>query len=160
MRGLRKKIEDMMSAITFAEEGDFVTARSLAEPRKRVLLAIRNNRFDRKTCSYALNTSKRIGCGIDILVITNNEQEALSPAIAPLLEQLEQEKITYSASTKTGCLKQAILEHMAERDNVLFVVIDSQDSLNSNCLTKDKRLTDAWRQIQCPLVVVADGLKA
>lgn len=160
MAGIRQKIEAIMSAITFAEEGEFETAKGLMKTRKRVLLAIRNNRIDRKTCTYAINTCKRIGIGIDLLVVGDREAEPLSPSLQPFLEQLTAEEVSFSLFTKAGCLKQTILNHIEEADNILFVVIESQGTLDSNCAVKDKRLSDSWQRLRCPLVVVADGLKA
>jgi hypothetical protein len=159
MTGLRKKIETMMAAITFAEEGEFETAKSLMKSRKRVLLAVNNSRIDSKTCTYAVNTSKRIDSGIDILVVGDTEQELMASALEPFTSQLQAEAIPFSLIKRTGCFKQAILDYLEEEDNTLFVVIESQDSANLNCAAKDKRLADAWRRLKCPLVVVAEGLK-
>ncbi len=160
MTDLRKKIDAIMSAITFAEEGEFETAKSFMKTRQRVLLAIRNSRIDRKTCTYALNTCKRLGIGLDLLVVGDDEQEELAPLLKPFLDQLETESISFTLTRKTGCFKQAILHHTEAGNDVLFVVIESQGTLDSNCAVKDSRLKDAWRRLKCPLVVVAEGLKA
>lgn len=149
-----------MSAITFAEEGEFETAKSFMKTRQRVLLAIKNNRIDRKTCTYALNTCKRLGIGLDILVIGDNEREELDPLLKPFLSQLESESISFTLTRKTGCFKQAILHYTEAGNDIIFVVIESQGTLESNCAVKDKRLKDSWRRLKCPLVVVAEGLKA
>jgi len=149
-----------MSAITFAEEGEFETAKSFLKPRQRVLLAMRNSRIDRKTCTYALNTCKRLGIGLDLLVVSDNEREELAPLIKPFLDQLESESISFSLARETGCLKQAILHYTEAGNDVLFVVIESQGTLDSNCAVKDKRLKESWQRLKCPLVVVAEGLKA
>lgn len=148
-----------MSAITFAEEGEFETAKSLMKTRKRVLLAVSNSRIDRKTCTYALNTSQRNGSGIDILVVGETAQEQPAPPLQSLLSQLQAEAIPFALIQRTGCLKQAILDYIEEEDNTLFVVIESQATADINCVTKDKRLTGAWQRLKCPLVVVAEGHK-
>ena len=160
MTDLRKKIEAIMSAITFAEEGEFEMAKSFMKTRQRVLLATRNNRLDRKTCTYAVNTCKRLGIGLDLLVVGDREDEELLPLMKPFLEQLESENISFTLTQKTGCFKQAILEFNEADNDVLFVVIESQGTLDSNCAMKDRRLKESWRRLKCPLVVVADGLKA
>lgn len=160
MEGLRKKIEAIMSAITFAEEGEFETAKTLLNTRKRGLLAVQNGQMDRKTGTYALNTCKRIGIGLDVLVVGETEREGLAPALKPFLSQLEAESVPFSIVRKTGCIKQAILHYSEAENDILFVVIESQDSLNRNCTTKDKRLAKLWQELKCPLVVVAEGLKA
>ncbi len=157
---LRKKIDAIMSAITFAEEGEFETAKSFMKTKQRVLLAIRNCRVDRKTCTYALNTCKRLSIGLDVLVVGDNEQEGLAPLLKSFLAQLEIESISFTLTRKTGCFKQAILRHNEAGNDILFVVIESQDTLMSNCGARDTLLKDAWRRLKCPLVVVAEGLKA
>lgn len=160
MAGLSKKIEAIMSAITFAEEGEFETAKTLMNTRKRGLLAIRNGAIDMKTCTYALNTCKRIGIGLDILVVGETEREQLHPSINPFLTRLEADNIAFSLERTTGCIKQAILYHTENENDIIFVVIESQDTLEKNCVTRDKRLSKLWQELKCPLVVVAEGLKA
>jgi hypothetical protein len=159
MTGLRKKIEAIMSAITFAEEGEFETAKTLLNTRKRGLLTIRNGKTDPKTCTYALNTCKRIGIGLDLLVVGETEREGLDPSIQPFLTQLEAESIAFSLIRKTGCIKQAIINYTEAENDIVFVVIESQDTLDRNC-AKDRHLTKLWQELKCPLVVVAEGLKA
>jgi hypothetical protein len=77
MSDLRKKIEDMLSAITFAEAGEFETAREFMAVKKKVLLAIRLGLAGSKTLKYAVNTCKRINADLDIFVVAlagnNNE---------------------------------------------------------------------------------------
>ena len=160
MSDLRKKIEAMMSAITFAEEGEFETAKSMLKTKKRVLLAVDNSRIDQKTCTYALNTSQRIGSGIDILLVSDSAKDPAAPALQAFTGQLQAAGIAFGLIRRSGCLKQAILQYLEEEDNTLFVVIESQDSLQRHCPSTDKHLAAAWRQLKCPLVVVADGLKA
>lgn len=149
-----------MSAITFAEEGEFETAKSFIKTRQRVLLAIRNSRVDSKTCSYALNTCKRLNISLDLLVVGDAKKEELSPSLKPFLRQLDAESISFTITQKSGCLKQEIINHSDAGNDIIFVVIESQGTLDSNCAVKDKRLKDAWQRLKCPLVVVADGLKA
>lgn len=160
MAGFRKKIDALMSAITFAEEGEFETARTLLKPRQRVLLALQNGRLDRKACTYALNTCKRLGSGLDILVVGDAEQEGLSPSLQPFLGHLEAESVPFALAREAGCIKRAILRYTEADNDILFVVIESEDALERNCEVKDRRLTESWQKLKCPLVVVAEGLKA
>lgn len=159
MNEIRKKIEAMMAAIAFAEEGEFETAKALMQTRKRGLLALRNRALDRKSATYALNTCKRIGIGLDLLVIGDEDEEKLDPSVAPFLKRLAAEGVPVTVIQKSGCLKQAILNHTSAANDILFVVIESQDTLERNCAQRDKRLSEAWRRLNCPLVVVAEGLK-
>jgi hypothetical protein len=56
MSDLKKKIEDMLSAIAFAEGGEFETAREVVAVKTRVLLVIRFGLAGSKTLKYAVNT--------------------------------------------------------------------------------------------------------
>jgi len=160
MNGIRKKIEAIMSAITFAEEGEYETAKTFLNTRKRGLLTIKNGPMDRKTGTYALNTCKRIGIGLDLLVVADTEQEALDPSLQPFMDQLASESIAFSLVRRTGCIKQEILHYTETENDIVFVVIESQDTLERNCATRDRRLSKLWQELKCPLVVVAEGLKA
>lgn len=159
MAELGKKFDALMSAISFAEAGEFDEAKTLLKPNRRVLLALQNGRFDRKACTYALNTCKRLDSSLEILVVGDDENEGISPQLQPFLEQLRQESITSELARGTGCIKQAILRHTERENDILFVVIESEDALDRNCGMKDRKLSEAWKKLRCPLVVVADGLR-
>ena len=49
MNRLNKKIEDLMSAISFAEAGEFETAREMLKEERRILFAVKNGQIDKKT---------------------------------------------------------------------------------------------------------------
>lgn len=149
-----------MAAVTFAEEGEFETAKSMLKTKRRVLLAVDNSRIDQKTCTYALNISKRIGSGIDILVVSDSAQDPVAPALQAFVCQLQEAEIIFDLIRRSGCLKEAIVHYLEEEDNTLFVVIESQATLQNNCPSQDRHLAAAWRRLKCPLVVVSEGLKA
>ena len=49
-----KNVEDALAAVTFAEEGQVATARSIMKEGRRVLLALKEGRIDDKTLMYAI----------------------------------------------------------------------------------------------------------
>ena len=108
MVDLKKKVEDLMSAISFAEEGEFDTAREMLKEERRVLLAIKETHMDKKTFRYAINTCKRVGADLDILYVSSSEK--ISPALEQCLEDLKQEGISFRVVRKNGCLKQQIID--------------------------------------------------
>lgn len=175
------KIERTMAAISFAEEGEYNTAKEILREGKRVLLAVGGGDIDRNTLKYALNTCKRIGADIDILHVSskNTVNEVESPknhkilggnggesisstvdaAIQNFYVELEKEGIRYQLIQKTGCLKQEIIDYTNSRKDILFVVIESSDVLDVDCTGKNKRLSESWQNLKCPLVVVMSGAK-
>ena len=155
MTDLKKKLEGLMSAISFAEEGEFDTAREMMKEDRRVLLAVKEGHLDRKTFKYAINTCKRVGADLDILYISPSEK--ISPVLAQCLEEVKKEGIRFSVVQKNGCLKQQIIDYTNTKKEILFAVTESLETLDLDCAGKGKRLSDAWQSLRCPLVVVADN---
>lgn len=155
MGSIRKKIEDLMSAVSFAEEGDFDTARELLKEQRRVLLGVRQGRADWKTFRYALNTCKRIGACLDILYVSSSGNQISLPDA--WTSALLKEGIEYRLISRSGCLKQAIIDFTDAQKNIVFAVTESTENLEVDCKGRDRSLSRAWRNLQCPLVVVADN---
>lgn len=155
MAELKKKVEDLMSAISFAEEGEFDTAREMIKEDRRVLLAIKENHLDKKTFRYAINTCKRVGADLDILYVSSAEM--LPPVLEQCVEDLKKEGINFRVVRKNGCLKQQIIDYTNSKKEVLFAVTKSLENLDLDCIGKGKRLSEAWHRLRCPLVVVADN---
>lgn len=156
MSSLKKKIEDLMSAVSFAEEGEVETAREFLKEERKVLLAVRRDQMERKTFRYALNTCKRIGAALDVLYISPSE--APDPVLEECLSEMREEGIAYRLIRKSGCLKQEIIDYTSSKREILFAVTESSDTLDAECKGKGKRLSEAWKNLQCPLVVVADNV--
>lgn len=154
MGRVKKKIEDLMSAVSFAEEGDFETARELMKEERRVLLAVRRGHMGRKTFRYAVNTCKRIGASLDVLYVAPSEDE--DPTLTQCISELGSEGIDCRIVRKSGCLKQAIIDYTNSRKGILFAVTESAEHLDAEC--ESGGLSEAWRNLRCPLVVVADSL--
>ena len=155
MVNLKKKVEDLMSAISFAEEGEFDTAREMLKEDRRVLLAIKENHLDKRTFRYAINTCKRVGADLDILYVSSAEK--MSPVLEQCLEDLKNEGINFRVIQKNGCLKQQIIDYTDKKKEILFAVTKSLENLDLDCGGKGKRLSAAWQRLRCPLVVVADN---
>ncbi len=155
---MMKKIEDVLAAASFAEEGETETATSLLNEGHRVLLALKQGRIDAGTVKYAVNASRRIGAGIDILYVAQGE--ASGGELQSLEKELTAENIGYRLVRRTGCLKQAVIDYTNREKEILFAVVESPRSLDEGCSRKDTTLAELWQKLKCPLVVVMDGAGA
>lgn len=162
LKKMMKDIENAFTAVSFAEEGEAATARSLMGEDGKVLLALKEGRIDNRTLKYALNTAKRISARLDILYVTATEggEAAIDPRLRQFEEALTTEGIRHRFISRSGCLKQRIIEHTNSEREILFAVIESPNSLDLDCNKKDRTLSELWRKLKCPLVVVMDGAKA
>ncbi len=155
MGRLQKKIEDIMSAVSFAEEGEFGTARELIKEERRILLAVRAGQVDGKTFRYAANTCKRIGAKLDVLYISPSSSE--DALLSQCLTDLREQGIEFRLIRKSGCMKQEIIDYTSAKKDIVFAVTESSDNLDVDCKGKGKGLSEAWQNLKCPLVVVAEN---
>lgn len=158
LKKMMKQIEDAMTAISFAEEGEGEAARAFLREGRRVLLALREGQVDPKTLKYALNSTKRIGAQLDILFVSSSKAQDpfADPVLKGFASDLTSMGITYRMVHRTGCMKQEIIDYTNREKDVLFAVIESPHSLNAECGKRDLRLAELWRNLKCPLVVVTD----
>jgi arginyl-tRNA synthetase len=156
MRNLKQRIEDLMSAVSFAEEGEFETARELLREERRVLLAVKKGAMDRKTLRYAMNTCKRLNASLDLLYVSSSEGRDTD--LAQFISELQAEGLDYRLVKKGGCLKQAIIDYTTSKKEILFAVTESTENLDADCRGSSRKLSDAWRNLECPLVVVAESV--
>lgn len=162
LKKMMKRIEDVMAAVSFAEEGDFETAESLFNRERRVLLALKEGRTDAKTLKYALNTALRIKAHLDILFVSSptGRDRGGDPGLQQFETDLKAAGVPYRLIQGAGCLKQQIVDFTDREHEVLFVVIESPASLDADCKKKDTQLAELWQKLRCPLVVVMDEAKA
>lgn len=154
--GLKKNLENMFSAAAFAENGEFETARQLSR-RRNVLLVLRGTVSDRASFKYALNISKRVEAGLEVLFVSPERE------VRGILDSVEaearKEGIDLKVTRKNGCLKQEVIEYTGKRRDIQLVVVESTDGLEDDCT--EKELLRAWnKQLDCPLVIVTEALKA
>lgn len=152
MKKLMKKFEDIMSAATFAEAGEFETARELVKGRQKVLLTLTERETDTKSFRYALNICKRIGAGLEILYVTRNSK--MIDLLDQFRSELKEEEIPFEIIQGSGCIKEAIVNYAEKKKDIQFVVIESSGTLELDCKKEDRVLSKAWARLKCPLVVV------
>jgi K+-sensing histidine kinase KdpD len=144
--------DDIMSAITFSESGEHDSAKAFLKQKKTVLLAISDRMFDRNALRYALGISERIGAHLEILYVTASPKERVS--VQEFLSEVEHVGFRFSLVMKTGCVKQAILEYTEKRREIQFVVIGSEPELYNECKSAGRPISEIWKRMKCPLVVV------
>ncbi len=146
------RFDDLMSAISFAEAGEHEKAREFLKGRDTVLIAVSERVVDRNVLKYALNLSERIQAAIDILYLTKSNET--NPLVEAFISEAKKKDIDCSLIREAGCMKKAILDYTAKRKEILFVVVGSTPELDVECGVGEKSLSEAWKRLKCPLVVV------
>jgi hypothetical protein len=152
-----------LEAAAFAEVGDRGGAQSLMRENRRVLLALRGLEGDARTMTYALNTCRRIGAGLDVLFVADRAlpDEDLRRALAPFLANLAEAGIPCRTTPAAGCIKEQIIRYTKAHPEVSFVVVESAGVLGRGCgIDDERRLSKLWKRLTCPLVVVSDPAQA
>lgn len=152
MGKLGKKFEDLMSAAAFAEMGEFETAKELSEGGSVLLVLRGSEEEEKKTIKFALNISKRIGAGLEVLIVSaKSEAEKVLDYLRGVSEK---EGIGLKVQRATGCIKNLIISYTKKRSDIKFVVIESPETLNIDC--PERKLQKEWSNIKCPLVMVSE----
>lgn len=161
IKKMLKQIEDSMAAVSFAEEGQYESANRLFKRERRVLLALKEGHIDAKTLKYALNSALRINAKLDILYVSAPDAAPSdgNAALQDFESDLQRSGVTYLVNRRTGCLKQEIIDYTNREHEVLFVVVESPGSLDRDC-AKNSVLSELWKNLRCPLVVVTDEARA
>jgi len=162
LKKLMRSIEDTLTAVSFAEEDEAALAHQVMADSRGVLLALKEGRIDIKVLRYALNTAKRISARLDILYVRSakNGGTGIEPLLHQFEAELSAEGIRYQLITRTGCLKQQILDYTNSEKEILFAVVESPNSLDVDCSKGDSTLSSLWQNLKCPLVVVTDEAEA
>ena len=152
-----------LEAAAFAEEGDHTGAQGLLRENRRVLLALRGLEDDARTMSYAINTCQRVGAGLDVLFVADRalSDADLRGALAPFQASLTEAGISCRRGSAAGCIKEQIVRYTKAHPEVSFVVVESAGVLDRGCGADDeRRLSQLWKRLTCPLVVVSDPARA
>lgn len=149
-----KKIEDLLNAASFAEEGEPAIAREMIGSRKKVLLVMTGRPSDDRPLKYAINMALRNNAAIEALVVAQDGDA--STAIQLLNKETAGKEIHVSVSHGSGCIKESLVSHARKRSDVLCVVAESEEILEIDCSRKYKKLEGVWRELTCPLTLVSE----
>ncbi len=149
------RLDDLMSAITFAEAGEHEKAREMMKGKDTVLLATSERAIDHSVLKYALNLSRRIEAAVDVLYLTKSEERHV--LIDAFMGEAAKSGVACTLVRRDGCMKKAILDYTEKKREILFVIIGSAPELDIECRTGERGLSEAWKRLKCPLVVVSKG---
>lgn len=146
--------EDHMSAASFAEAGDFDSAREMLSRRKRILLVLTGRELDEKSFQYAVNMAQRTDADIEALVTVRGK--GVDEMLDSFAERSAADNTSFKVvRKKKGCIKDAVIKHTRRRRDFLCVVIESADSLDMECPDNNRKLEGVWGKLGCPLAVVS-----
>ncbi len=151
---LGKKLEKLFSAASFAEAGEFETARELAAGDRKVLLVLSGRETDVKALKYALSISKRTDAALEVL--TTADGPATEKMLNLCKQQAREDSVACSLVKKNGCIKKALVAHTKNRRDFLCVVIESTDALDIDCSREERKLAGIWDRLGCPLALVSE----
>lgn len=145
-----KKLFDILTAVAFAEEGDFETAKSLIKVKeRRVLLALDNVNISNKVLKYTINICKRLNTSLDIITSVSDQTK-----LSAFFRELQTQDIKFSTTFVHDCIKQAIVEYTESHNDTLFVVLPTSSDIDSGCKSYKGKFSDLWKKLRCPLVVL------
>jgi hypothetical protein len=151
----KERFDEIMSAITFAQAGEHEEARSILQGRNKVLLAVSDVAFDHNVLSYALSIGKRTGSSLEILYLTRTGKNM--DEVKQFVSVTEREGVPCTVTKRDGCMKQAILDLTTKKREIRFVVVGTTPELDIECSAREKSLSEAWKKLKCPLVIVSKG---
>lgn len=168
---LFRKLEETMTAATFAEAGEFDMARQVLKAnknaRKRVLLGTDKPEIETRTINYAMHLCQRLGGGLEIFHMLrlpenesgfglNQEQEPL----AALNTALQEKGVIYQPVSGLGCLADEVLRHAAPRRDILCVVFDALEPDSATCRKAKENMIAKFQALHCPVVMYAGSIRA
>jgi hypothetical protein len=160
---IRDRFDEIMGSITYAEAGDFVTAKRIiskegVQPsRKTVLLGVRGCEVSRNAVLHVSNLCKRLDANLELLVVTP-KRELLKDAKArmnSIVSTLEGEKIDVKVEHRSGSYEKEMLKYIKEMRGIHSVVCsqtDCQDLPPRKNVLKDLR--KHCKKLGCPIEVV------
>lgn len=155
MKKLYKSFEELIIASSFAEEGDFEAARQILKGQRRVLLAIREKSIGQRSILYAMNVCKRIGTGLDILLISQSEEDTSEEGtedLKEIIKHIREEGIEVNVVKRVGKIREELLKYIKEKKNIEFIVIESGDNFKKE--DRQNEFAYFWTQLKCPVVIV------
>ena len=162
-----EKLEESMTAATFAEAGEFEIARQFLKPNKnaykRVFLGTDRTEINPKALQYAMQLCQRIGGNLEIFHVIHAAEESMAceaeqknRLVEAAQGSLREKGIIYQLVMGEECLAAEVLKYTANRRNLLCVVFDAIDAGNSTCQKARETMLAKFHTLHCPVVVYAE----
>ena len=150
--------QKVMAATSFAEAGEFETARRMLpgnkNANKKVLLGIDSSASIEETIRYALNICHRLGAGLEVLHLVGDKREATRKL--PGVFSQATERIQYHPLYSENSLEEKVADFVKDRRDILFVVLNP-DQEKERQGTQFSRLL---KKLKCPVVVPGPTIMA
>ena len=173
LSSLIAKFETAMSAVAFAEEGEFDTARQMLSPgknaHKKVLLGIDAVEVDTKILRYALNLCKRVGAKLEVLQVLRPEElgettksiglHAHQLCLSPLQNSLERMGIAYQPLLTNTSLVEELVSYIGKRRDIFCVVLEATQTEEKPSLSVKQRLVEEFEKLKCPVVTYGQPIE-
>ena len=145
MKKVKEKLTAALNAMTFAEAGEFDTARAMLQVQRRpqaVLLVAEGDAAQTDSFAYAVNLCKRIKADMEIFAVPQHaerdalEQGALETRSRPerieaLVQLAEAQGIPCSVYRPTGNVNDHLYEHIKQHKEIAAVVYDPHSTRNA-----------------------------
>lgn len=145
MKKMKEKLTAALNAMTFAEAGEFDTARAMLHAQGRphaVLLVAEGDTAQSDSFAYAVNLCKRIKASMEIFAVPEHvervalEQDTLETRSAPeeieaLARLVEAEGIPCRVYRPTGNVNEHLFKHIKQHKEIAAVIYDSHGTRNA-----------------------------
>lgn len=142
----KNRLDALLMASTFAQAGEFETAKALVSRRRQVLLALDDDQPASHAVQCAVSLCKRVDAALDVLLVSSGDTVSSGVATA-----LADAGLPFQLIRASGVLGKEIVRYVRSCRSVAFVVIESLDAWGVDKTAKP------WRALGCPLVVATDG---
>jgi len=156
---IRDRFEEIMGSITYAEVGDFVTAKRIIcnegfqPPRTNVLLGVEGCEISRNAILHVSGLCKRLNARLEMLVVTSKRKllENDKAKVNFVLNMLEEKKIDVKLEHRSGSYENEMLKYIKEMRSIQSVVCSQNLPPKKNVL---KDLRKHCKKLGCPIEVV------
>lgn len=144
MKKMKEKLTAALNAMTFAEAGEFDTARAMLHEQRRphaVLLVAEGDTAQSESFAYAVNLCKRINASMEIFAVPNHvervtlEQGTLETGSVPeeieaLARLVEAEGIPCRVYRPTENVNERLFKHIKQHKAIAAVIYDLHGTRN------------------------------
>ncbi|MEW6533703.1 MAG: hypothetical protein AB1473_22935 [Thermodesulfobacteriota bacterium] len=172
-KSFSEKLQLDFAAVTFAEAGEFETARDIAATKNKartVLLVIEGESPIKMSLNHALGLCKRMGAELDVLQVIQTPQDLSDPNelgrrmaeassnIVRCLQDVQRHEIPFKVTLRLGNANDKLVDYVKQHKDVGIVVLDSPQAGSPDTRSRQwRRLVERLSQkLAVPLVTITD----